>query len=198
MEKEVANLYVGTRASLGSLPVEILGFILRDAIGGPDLLTHFVVVWVCRQWRSMVSPFPFKPLPRRRDWYLYRKKKLGSELASEAARFGSVKLLRWLRKLGCPWENERVCSQAARGGHLKVLKWARKHSCPWNGTTCRKAARGGHLRVLKWARENGCPWEFKTSCAAALGGHVRVLKWVMANNCSWNVQTCSGAAKKDI
>ena len=25
-----------------------------------------------------------------------------------------------------------TCAYAARGGHLKVLKWARENGCPWD------------------------------------------------------------------
>jgi len=125
--------------TLEYLSVEILGIILRDAIGA-SLLTHFVVSCVCQQWRSLM---PFKPSPRQQVLQYRRRRKLGITLASEAARCGSMKLLKWLIALGCPWENVIVCASAARGGHLKVLKWVRKRSCPWNALTCRKAARGG-------------------------------------------------------
>jgi len=81
-----------------------------------------------------------------------------SILCQASAHGGQLKVLKWARENGCPW-NEWTCEYAASGGHLEVLKWARKNGCPWNEWTCYKAAYGGYLEVLKWARENRCPWD---------------------------------------
>jgi hypothetical protein len=50
-----------------------------------------------------------------------------------------VKVLRWARELGCPWD-WRMCAYAAGGGHLDVLRWAQEHDCLWNAWTCEYAA----------------------------------------------------------
>lgn len=37
-----------------------------------------------------------------------------------------------------------------KSGHLKVLKWVRENGCPWDKDTCSDATGEGHLEVLKW------------------------------------------------
>lgn len=71
-------------------------------------------------------------------------------------RTGDLKLLKWFRKHGYPWD-ENTCTLAAMGGHLHVLKWARKMGCKWNSNTLLKASVGRHLHVYNWAIQNGCP-----------------------------------------
>ena len=67
-----------------------------------------------------------------------------------------MEVLKWLRKQGCPWDEE-TCAFAADGGHLELLKWARNKGCPWDMETCANAYDNGHSEVLEWAREHGCP-----------------------------------------
>ena len=89
------------------------------------------------------------------SWF---KQSLGFEkvdLCSYAAKKGYLKLIRWLRSNGAPW-NKQVCSSAAKGGHLEVLQWIRANGAPWNEDVCYFAAKGGHLL-------NGrSPWVFQT------------------------------------
>ncbi len=68
----------------------------------------------------------------------------------------------------CEWSTES-CSQAARWGHLEVLCWLRAEQCPWASTTCLAAAKGAHLAVLKWAHMNGCALDAETLTFAAEG-----------------------------
>jgi len=89
------------------------------------------------------------------------------------------------------------CKDAALQGYIKVLKWARKNGCPWNEYTCSCAALNGHLDILKWARENGCPWNEDTCRYAAENGHLDVLQWARKNGCPCNESTCSFAAEKE-
>ena len=63
-------------------------------------------------------------------------------------------VLEWLRRKGCPW-NEQACAEAALGGHLEVLKWLHKKGCPFDDGVREYAARGGHLEVLEWLHEHG-------------------------------------------
>ena len=48
--------------------------------------------------------------------------------------------------------------EAARFGHLEVLKYLRKNGWPWNTTACTFAVSDGHLEVLKYLHENKLPW----------------------------------------
>lgn len=38
---------------------------------------------------------------------------------------------------------------AAAKGYLKLIKWARANGCPWNEKACSQASGGGHLEVLQ-------------------------------------------------
>lgn len=86
-------------------------------------------------------------------------------VTAEAADFGQLQVLQWLRALDppCPW-NEGVCNAAAENGHLPVLQWVRAQHppCPWGERTCHFATIQGHLEVLQWIVANGCPidWHY--------------------------------------
>jgi len=112
---------------------------------------------------------------------------------SNAAKNGHLELLKWCRANQCPW-NEMTCSLAALNGHLELLKWCRANQCLWNELTCSHAASNGHLELLKWCRANQCPWNVVTCFNAALNGHLELLKWCRANQCPWNEETCDFAA----
>ncbi len=86
-----------------------------------------------------------------------------------AALSGNLRILQWLRKEGCPWD-ERTCHGAAMKGHLKVLKWCRENCCPWNKYTCAIAADHCQLHVYKRCLQNGCPCE--TGAALPFNGGV--------------------------
>lgn len=77
----------------------------------------------------------------------------------------------------CVWKTMH-CSAASGGGHLRVLKWLRSVGCEWDDWSCYLAAKEGKLRVLKWLRSKGCPWNVG-ACAgiAVTNGHYDVQKW---------------------
>lgn len=64
---------------------------------------------------------------------------------------------------------------AAREGYLKVLQWLRKHACPWDETTCKEAAVHGKLATLRWAYKNGCPCDMRDCWddPGSIGGALR-------------------------
>src|SRR5690348_2395377 len=53
-------------------------------------------------------------------------------------------LLKFIYQFGNPFRNE-ICNVAASFGSLEVLKWAKKNGCPLDEYTCSSAAKGGHL-----------------------------------------------------
>ena len=79
---------------------------------------------------------------------------------AEAARDGDIEHLKLLRDKGYPWPTD-TCSEAAQWGHLDVLQWLRAQDppCPWNPDTAYAAARWGDSRMLKWLHQNGFPWQ---------------------------------------
>jgi len=49
---------------------------------------------------------------------------LGKDTNADAALYGHLKEVKYLRKLSVLWDNQ-ICANAAEGGHLELLKWAR-------------------------------------------------------------------------
>jgi len=83
---------------------------------------------------------------------------------------------------GVDWE--KVCRDAARRGSLRLLKWLRENNRAWwNEDTCYYAADNGHLSTLKYLRENGCPWDDVTSYCAARSKHWDCLQYAVDNKC---------------
>ena len=114
-----------------------------------------------------------------------------------AARYGHLHVLQWLRTNGCPWE-EYTFSAAVRGGHWHVVLWLRSEGCPWGERACAAAAGEGRFELLSWLRSEGCPWDVWTCACAANGGHLDVLKWARTEQtppCPWDETTCSSAAE---
>ncbi len=107
---------------------------------------------------------------------------LTSELANYCARNGYLKLLKWARENGYPWDIW-TCTIAAEGGHLHVLKWIRANGGPWGIWSCKRAAEYGHLEVLQWLRANGCPWNEDTCKYASYSNSLNVLNWIKDNGC---------------
>ena len=135
-------------------------------------------------------------------------------VAKHYARAGNQSVLEHLKPYWSPILCEDICENAAFRGHLKLLKWARANGCPWNSKVCWLAAHSGHFEVLKWLIANGCPrqsnldqpvlpsWIGKDCylrdavlCAvAALGGRLYILHWLREKNFPWDQSTCTSAA----
>ena len=88
-------------------------------------------------------------------------------MATVAAQYGHLELVKWLCGEGRFAMNERVMWQAACSGNLELVQWLWGEGCPWNWETCNWAVTKGHVEVLRWARENGCPWTAWTKGKAA-------------------------------
>lgn len=71
------------------------------------------------------------------------------------------------------------CAAAAQGGHLSILKWLRGVGCEWDDNTTEDAARHGHLEILQWAIAEGCPCNFQFCMDVAYGrDHDDVVRWL--------------------
>ena len=119
-----------------------------------------------------------------------------NDVCGYAARWGSVRLLKWARENNRNWST-LTCQYAAEKGHLPALKYLHENGCPWNEYTCCSAAANGHLFVLQYLHENGCPWDENTCCHAAQNGHLPALKYVHENGCPWSHSTCYYAADNE-
>ena len=76
-----------------------------------------------------------------------------------------------------------VCEDAARRGSVRLLKWARVNNLAWSPYTCSQAAYCGHLPALKYLHENGCPWNSSTCYYAAIYKHWDCLQYAVDNKC---------------
>ena len=57
--------------------------------------------------------------------------------------------MQWLKTQKVFELDADLFARAVSGGHLKVSKWLRSEGCPWDEIACMHAAMGGHLDVLK-------------------------------------------------
>ena len=80
-------------------------------------------------------------------------------LATAAATYGHLELLKWLCSEGGFAMDDKVMRWAAYGGKLEVVQWLRGNGCPWHISTCTYAMMRGPIEVLRWLRENGCWWK---------------------------------------
>ena len=76
-----------------------------------------------------------------------------------------------------------VCDNAARQGSVRLLKWAREHNLVWGTYTYSLAAMNGHLSTLQYLHENGCPWNSETCLYAAHREHWDCLQYAVDNKC---------------
>jgi len=107
------------------------------------------------------------------------------DTTTSAGAVDNLFVLKWLKEKGCPWD-ETTCTAAALAGNLPALKWAREQGCAWDESTC--VAHQGHLEVLKWLREEGCPWDQTTGKVAVLSRNKELVLWLFTNKYPWREQ----------
>ena len=102
------------------------------------------------------------------------------QATAQAARFGYLRVLQWLRQNKCAWDEE-VMSEAALGGHLDVLMWSHDNGCPVDEQTTENAAMNGSIEMLKYCLEAGFPRNMRVMTRmAARGQQLSALKWMCA------------------
>jgi len=106
--------------------------------------------------------------------------KLSAEIFEAAATKGNLEIMKWLKKMNCPW-NAWVFYYATEHDSLDNMKWLKENGCPWNGETFVAAVRNGNLDNLKWLKENGCPVDSRTFYYAAEQGDPENLNWLKEN-----------------
>lgn len=122
--------------------------------------------------------------------------KLTHLLCNDAALYGRLDILKWLRKKQCPWESSMQDS-ASEGGHLDILKWAVDNGYKCTGLVYRSAAQYGHMHILEWAYANNYGFDNYDICGDAVrGGQLDILKWLRQRNCPWDYDVCLGAASR--
>jgi hypothetical protein len=113
-----------------------------------------------------------------------------------AARYGSIKILKWLKDHNYSFD-ENTCSSAALGGQLETLKWLRSINCQWTSSTNINAALCGHLHVLNWATNNGCPITKEICRTVVESRNLDILKWCVNNNYPIDIRQCRIIARRN-
>jgi Ankyrin repeats (3 copies) len=106
------------------------------------------------------------------------------EICWEAADFGSVDMLLYLKQQGCDFD-EFTMAFAAAEGHLAVCQFLLAEQCPCDTDVCAYAAQNGHLETVRFLHESGCPWDDAGMCAtAAESGNLELLKYLQQEGCT--------------
>jgi hypothetical protein len=88
------------------------------------------------------------------------------------------------RVVGLLGETARfVCFNAARRGSVRLLKWTRENNRDWSTDTCITAAANGHLPALQYLHENGCPWDDTALHYAAYNKRWDCFQYAVDNKC---------------
>jgi len=102
-------------------------------------------------------------------------------LTAKAAKFGHLRLLKWLHGEGFPWHPD-TCTEASRCGHLECLQLCHENGCPWDVNVTSQAAKNGHLHCLKYAHGEGLAWHPDLCTMAATNGHLACLQYAHQND----------------
>ena len=100
-------------------------------------------------------------------------------LCLRTAQGGNLPCMLYLRENGLNTVDGRACSFAAQGGHIEVLKFLHKVGCPWDARTTDYAACAGKIETLRYAIENGCPHSRYTVSLAAGAGSLPCLRYLV-------------------
>ena len=95
------------------IPSELLEAILIN-LAREDLPSLFITRLVCKTWLNILKnsvPLP----PAEPSNHLAPRRPAAMKAIAAVASRGDIRLLKWLREQGCPWD-EKVCREAARGG----------------------------------------------------------------------------------
>jgi hypothetical protein len=102
-----------------------------------------------------------------------------------AARYGHLEVLKYLREEAkAPWGSS-TASYAAENGHLHILEYLveRKYD-QYSGFECEYAAKFGHLDCLKYLRETAkAPWNYWAVRAAHAKNQIDCVQYLLDNNC---------------
>ena len=112
-----------------------------------------------------------------------------------ASRGNTLSIMKWLKKVDCPWDSFTF-AYAARCGDLGNMEWLSKVGCPWDAWTFAGAAHCGDLNKMKWLKANKCPWDSYTFKYATSCGNIENMTWLKDNGCPWNEYTFIFAVKE--
>jgi len=77
----------------------------------------------------------------------------------EAVKTDELPLVKWFWKNGGAEENVNYCTKAAKKGSYKMLKWLKKKKVPWSLDTVIAAVRARQFSVLSWILNRQKPFD---------------------------------------
>eukprot|EP00953_Heterococcus_sp_UTEX-ZZ885_P030275 16003-Heterococcus_DN1.PRE.3 len=125
--------------------------------------------------------------------------KWSPRFTSTAARSDNLELLKWLHKVGCPWDVVHVMQAAARHYTACMLRWLHSLTKPWSAEIAKKvmwcAAQAGTTDTLKFVRSTGVEWPSRFY-EEPFGRcwPVRAVLTALADGCAWGEWKCADLA----
>lgn len=117
-------------------------------------------------------------------WLYENGCKLNEVTSIDAARYGHINILEWLRDNDTEnLKTENTTGAAAEGGHLDVLIWLLENGWPWDGDVFAAAMETGQIEIVKWAHENGCPMDWRMCQEAETCNYPEILQWIDSIDC---------------
>ena len=99
-------------------------------------------------------------------------------LCKEAARYDRLDIIKWLRQLGCCWD-EGAIEAAIQNGHLEMLEYLKNIGCPGCPDMCKLAAESNQFEVLKWLHEQGYSLHPDILKSGIVHGNIIMLEWAV-------------------
>lgn len=154
--------------------------------------------------------------------WLKEKKCSWNRSFREAAAYGNLENMKYLKENECPFQtpitfanvatglpaqfrshmmlimsnnNCQTFAAAALHGNLENMIWLKGHECPWDASTFSSAVIHGDIENMNWLKGHECPWNLYTFRIAARYGNLEVMKWLKTNGCPLRACTFSSAAE---
>jgi hypothetical protein len=118
---------------------------------------------------------------------------LDAALMKVAAAQGKLAMCRFLRRVGCAWD-ESACYSAAKHEHIDVLTWLRSSTCPCDDDMLLLvAACRGSIVMMQYNIDNGLMQEELTLVEVlsamllftGAGGHIAASQWLRQQDAEW-------------
>jgi hypothetical protein len=127
-------------------------------------------------------------------------------MCNNAAYYGKVGLLQFLRRNNCQWQVESVLSNASKSGSLPMLQWLARVTKSWSKDTMvnmlNDAASSDQLAAVKWLQARAAAWldAFASEYMSMSDEIVRqcwsvsAVQWAVASGSGWRKWKCDDYA----
>ena len=112
------------------------------------------------------------------SYILDEEDKITKKCYDYAIERGNLSLLRLLHEKKNLELSADLVKNAAKYGHMKIVKYLRDIGCPWS-VAVSMAASGSNLETFKYCYENGCPVDMTDSAVRAIDmGKLDILEYI--------------------